>query len=428
MGWFSNFAVSFTIISILTGGVTTFYLGMDAGGPRVSDLGWLFVGGMCCLVGAAMAEVCSATRPPAASTTGRPRWPSPREGAHLVVVHRLVQPGRPGRGDRVDRLRSRDLLRLLPDRSGSFAAKPWEILFRSTSIVLGLHGVLNTFGVKLVAMLNNISVWWHLDRRRRRGRAAVRAAVHHRRSRTRSQVQQHGLGWGFSGNVVWVGLVGLMLAQYTITGFDASAHMTEETQDAARSGPKGHHDLDLGVGRRRLHPDGRPVVRGPVRRRQRRLQHRWHGGRQPPGCIFLDSIGGTVAEFLMFVVIVAQFFCGDVVGDGQLADDLRVLPRRRDPRLEVLAPHQPAHPDAHELDLVRGGRRLHSRPSLALHPQGRARSPSSRSSRLPSSGSTSPTSSRCSCVASRASLHPRAVAAREQERRSSAGWPSSGSS
>ena len=43
MGWFSNFAVSFTIISILTGGITTYYLGMDAGGPRVITWGWLFV-------------------------------------------------------------------------------------------------------------------------------------------------------------------------------------------------------------------------------------------------------------------------------------------------------------------------------------------------------------------------------------------------
>src|SRR5450432_1407401 len=59
MGWFSNFAVSFTIISILTGGITTYYLGMVAGGPRIIIWGWLFVGAMVLLVGAGMAEVCS---------------------------------------------------------------------------------------------------------------------------------------------------------------------------------------------------------------------------------------------------------------------------------------------------------------------------------------------------------------------------------
>ena len=34
-------------------------------------------------------------------------------------------------------------------------------------------------------------------------------------------------------------LLGLLLAQYTFTGYDASAHMTEETHNAARSGPRG---------------------------------------------------------------------------------------------------------------------------------------------------------------------------------------------
>ena len=34
-------------------------------------------------------------------------------------------------------------------------------------------------------------------------------------------------------------LIGLLLAQYTFTGYDASAHMTEETHNAARSGPRG---------------------------------------------------------------------------------------------------------------------------------------------------------------------------------------------
>ncbi|HZM55250.1 MAG TPA: hypothetical protein VFC03_09525, partial [Acidimicrobiales bacterium] len=44
MGSFSNFAISFSIISILTGGITTYYLGMDAGGPVVITTGWFIVG------------------------------------------------------------------------------------------------------------------------------------------------------------------------------------------------------------------------------------------------------------------------------------------------------------------------------------------------------------------------------------------------
>ena len=43
-------------------------------------------------------------------------------------------------------------------------------------------------------------------------------------------------GWG---SKIYVLLLGLLLAQYTFTGYDASAHMTEETKDAATAGPRG---------------------------------------------------------------------------------------------------------------------------------------------------------------------------------------------
>ncbi len=59
MSGFSNFAVSFTIISILSGCLTLFYFGMSNGGPAVITIGWPLVGVMVILVGLAMAEVCS---------------------------------------------------------------------------------------------------------------------------------------------------------------------------------------------------------------------------------------------------------------------------------------------------------------------------------------------------------------------------------
>src|SRR5438067_9564525 len=59
MGAFSNFAVSFTIISILSGCLTLFGFGMIVGGPASSAYGWPLVGIMVTLVGLAMAEVCS---------------------------------------------------------------------------------------------------------------------------------------------------------------------------------------------------------------------------------------------------------------------------------------------------------------------------------------------------------------------------------
>ena len=57
---FSNFAVSFSIISILAGAITSYGIAMNAGGPLAITLGWLFIGVMVTFVALAMAEVCSA--------------------------------------------------------------------------------------------------------------------------------------------------------------------------------------------------------------------------------------------------------------------------------------------------------------------------------------------------------------------------------
>ena len=59
MGAFSNFAVSFTIISILSGCLTLFGYGMYVGGPASSAYGWPLVGILVTFVALAMAEICS---------------------------------------------------------------------------------------------------------------------------------------------------------------------------------------------------------------------------------------------------------------------------------------------------------------------------------------------------------------------------------
>jgi len=59
MSTFSNFAVSFTIISVLSGCLTLYAYGMNTGGPIVMNIGWPLLGIFITLVGLAMAEVCS---------------------------------------------------------------------------------------------------------------------------------------------------------------------------------------------------------------------------------------------------------------------------------------------------------------------------------------------------------------------------------
>src|SRR5271170_6508444 len=60
MGGFSNFAISFSIISILTGAVTLFDYGLAMGGPAEMSLGWPLVAVFSLAVAASMGEIASA--------------------------------------------------------------------------------------------------------------------------------------------------------------------------------------------------------------------------------------------------------------------------------------------------------------------------------------------------------------------------------
>src|SRR5689334_4502988 len=60
MGGFASFALSFSIISILTGAVTLYGHGLRFGGPLVMTAGWPFVAVMTLAVAASLAELASA--------------------------------------------------------------------------------------------------------------------------------------------------------------------------------------------------------------------------------------------------------------------------------------------------------------------------------------------------------------------------------
>src|SRR2546426_8718141 len=79
MGGFSNFAISFSIISILTGAATLYGVGLKSGGPVVMGIGWPLVTLFVLFVAAALAELASAIPTSGAlyhwsSLLGGPGW------------------------------------------------------------------------------------------------------------------------------------------------------------------------------------------------------------------------------------------------------------------------------------------------------------------------------------------------------------------
>ena len=388
MSGFSNFAVSFSIISVLAGCITSYAIAMNAGGPIAISIGL-----------AARRRVRPARRP----GDGRDLLGLPDRGRALLL-------GRPAG--------AAQQARCGPGSSGWFnflgevavtaaidygAAVTWMALLSlvtrrrghrrldaswPSSCIIALHGLLNTFGVNLVKLLSNVSAWWHLvGRARSSSRSSSFVPDHHqclswtlhRTSRTapagtrRSTPSSSACSWRStptpastprrtsprrpstpprrrrkgSCRSVWVSILAgwVLLVAVTAAIQDYDAALRHRHRPAARPD---------------LHRRRRPLARDlPAVHRCRRPVLLRHG-----------------------------------LGDGQLADVLRLLPRQRAARLAVVGPGQPAHRDADELHLA--VRRLLDRAdrSGALS----RRPPTSPSPRSRSSASTSPTSSRSSCA------------------------------
>src|SRR4051794_37933156 len=81
MSAFSNFTVSFSIILILAGCITSYRIALVSGGPSAVVLGWAIVGVLVLALALAMAEVCSRYPTAGAWTSGRDGWPRRTSGS-----------------------------------------------------------------------------------------------------------------------------------------------------------------------------------------------------------------------------------------------------------------------------------------------------------------------------------------------------------
>jgi amino acid transporter len=191
--------------------------------------------------------------------------------------------------------------------------------------ILAIHGMMNTFGIRLVALLNDVSVWWHVA-----GVLVIFGILfvvpdHHTSFGTifsfskdahAGQVAGFINGTGFTnglfGTTIYVFVIGMLLAQYTLTGYDASAHLTEETHDADVAGPRGVYRsvvisvifgyiLLLGVWYAVQGQAGYDAAVG---------FQLATGNVAAPAQIFLDAVGKGLTVFMLLIVLGAQFFCG----------------------------------------------------------------------------------------------------------------------
>src|SRR3954469_4380568 len=157
---FSNFAVSFSIISILAGAITSYGIAMTAGGPLAIVLGWLFVGIMVTFVALAMAEVCSAY-----PTAGALYW----WAAALAKRNKAAWAWFVGWFNFLGEVAVTAAIDLgAAVTTAAFLSLTFDMEVTKMStfliflVIIVVHGLLNTFGVNLVRLLSDVSAWWHL--------------------------------------------------------------------------------------------------------------------------------------------------------------------------------------------------------------------------------------------------------------------------
>jgi len=239
---FSNFAISFSIISILAGCFTTFGVGWNNGGPAAIFWSWPIIGGFILIIGFCMSELVSAFP----TSGGIYWWASKLGGAkagyytgwlNLIGLLAIVASVAYGCATFFD---------LTMSTFSSSWASHYSLnrVFVEFMVVLILASLINIFSSHLLAILNNVSVWWHVF-----GALTVVAILifvpgHHASLHTVATTRVNNTGF-FSGRVGGAGFIfyvlplAAILTQYTITGYDASAHLSEETKSAANSAAKG---------------------------------------------------------------------------------------------------------------------------------------------------------------------------------------------
>jgi amino acid permease (GABA permease) len=300
MSTFANFAVSFTIISILSGCLTLYGFGMKAGGPAAMIWGWPLVGVFVILVGLGMAEVCS-SYPTAGGLYYWAAKLAPRNGpawSWFTGWFNLI--GQVAVTAGID-FGAALFLNAFLDLQFGFAATPAHTILL-LAIILAVHATLNTFGVRIVAILNGVSVWWHLIGVLVIVGVLVFVPDHHQPASFVFGHFANETGWG---SAPYVFLLGLLVAQYTLTGYDASAHMTEETRNAAKAGPRGIvNSILVSL------VAGWVLLIGLTFAIQDYAAESGSATGVPPAQIFIDAAGVTTGKFLLLIAIGAQLFCG----------------------------------------------------------------------------------------------------------------------
>jgi amino acid transporter len=159
MGGFSNFAISFSIISILTGAILLFGFGLRFAGPIINSVGWPLVSLFVLIIAASMAELASAY-PTAgglyfwAHRLGGPTW------AWVTAWFNMI--GQITITSGINIAAAIYIVGAVTRIFNVTASTNWYFYVFVMVLIMIPQILINIFGIRLTARLSDISVWWHV--------------------------------------------------------------------------------------------------------------------------------------------------------------------------------------------------------------------------------------------------------------------------
>ncbi|WVZ54609.1 hypothetical protein U9M48_005379 [Paspalum notatum var. saurae] len=288
----SNFSISFSIISVLTGVTTLYSTGLAFGGPAAMTLGWFLPGAFTMAVGLSMAEICSAF-----PTSGGLYFWSARLAGHrwapfaswitgwyvyvyssadhhqflvslirwapfaswitgwwmvrnslircvfvIPVTFRFNIVAQWAGTASVDfslaqLIQVIILLSTGGSNGGGYVASKYAVFAFHAGILLS-HAIINSLSITWLSFFGQLAAAWNMI-----GvfvlmitvplvateRASAKFVFTHFNTDNSAGIHSR----------FYIFILGLLMSQYTLTGYDASAHLTEETKTAAWNGPIG---------------------------------------------------------------------------------------------------------------------------------------------------------------------------------------------
>src|SRR5687767_8587620 len=166
MGGFQNFAISFTIITILAGCLTSYFVAFERGGPVAVTWGWLLVGLMSTIISPSMAEIASAY-PTAgglyywASKLGSPGWGWATGWFNLIG--QVAVTAAIGYGLATFGAVLLDFwFGYYAEMDDLFGASANASIYLLYAFFMLCACIINLFKIKITAGLNTISAYWHM--------------------------------------------------------------------------------------------------------------------------------------------------------------------------------------------------------------------------------------------------------------------------